>query len=90
MKMVKQNSLEKTFSQASNIKLVIKKIALLNSREKIWNYVVLHAHNPLGAEDYTARMKDLTGRDPVSTIDISPVIGMNAGVGATAVSIMFE
>lgn len=80
----------KTFSQASNVRLVMKKIALLNSREKIWNYVVLHAHNHSGAEDYITRMKDLTGRDPVSIIDISPVIGMNAGVGATAVSLMFE
>ena len=80
----------KTFSQTSNIKLVMKKIALLHGDEKIWNYVVLHAHNSSGAEDYTTRMKRLTGCDPVSVVDISPVIGMNAGVGATAVSIMFK
>ncbi len=78
----------KTFSQSSNMKLVIKKISLLHARQQIWNYVVLHAHNPSGAIDYANRMKLLTGRDPVSVVDISPVIGMNAGVGATAVSIM--
>jgi uncharacterized protein len=80
----------KTFSQTSNIKLVMKKIALLHGDEKIWNYIVLHAHNPSGAEDYNTRMKRLTGFDPVSVVDISPVIGMNAGVGATAVSIIFK
>ncbi len=78
----------KTFSQSSNMKLVIKKISQLHTQQKIWNYVVLHAHNPSGADDYANRMKLLTGRDPVSVVDISPVIGMNAGVGATAVSIM--
>jgi len=78
----------KTFSQTSNMNLVIRKIRKLQSTQKIWNYVVLHAHNPSGADDYTLRMKQLTGKDPVSVVDISPVIGMNAGVGATAVSIM--
>jgi len=78
----------KTFSQTSNMNLVIKKIRDLQEEHKIWNYVVLHAHNTSGAGDYTLRMKQLTGKDPVSVVDISPVIGMNAGVGATAVSIM--
>ncbi len=78
----------KTFSQVSNMKLVLKKIKALHRQEAIWNYVVLHAHNANGAEDYTKRMQNLTGKEPVAIVDISPVIGMNAGVGATAVSIM--
>jgi hypothetical protein len=78
----------KTFSQASNMNLVLKKIEAMNTQQNIWNYIVLHAHNPDGAHEYTVRMKQITGRDPAAVVDISPVIGMSAGVGATAVSIM--
>ena len=78
----------KTFGQKSNKNLILKKIEALLAENKIWNYVVLHAHNPEGASDFAVRMKQLTGTDPASVVDISPVIGMNAGVGATAISIM--
>lgn len=82
--------LGKTFSQQSNVNLVLKKIGTLNAQGKILDYVVLHAHNPDGADEYTRRMQQLTGQDPVAVVDISPVIGMNAGIGATAVSIMLS
>lgn len=82
--------LGKTFSQQSNVNLVLKKIDDLNARGKILDYVVLHAHNPAGASEYARRMQLLTGIDPVAVVDISPVIGMNAGIGATAVSIMLS
>jgi DegV family protein with EDD domain len=78
----------KTFSQSSNVNLVLKRIEALQSRQTIWNYVVLHAHNLSGANEYTRRMQQLTGQEPIAVVDISPVIGMNAGIGATAVSIM--
>ncbi|MEI7828363.1 MAG: DegV family protein [Prolixibacteraceae bacterium] len=80
--------LGKTFSQPSNVNLVMKKIESQLDQTKIWNYVVLHAHNQTGANEYSSRMQKLTGVGPVATVDISPAIGMNAGVGATAVSIM--
>lgn len=80
----------KTFSQSSNMSLVIKKIAECQSLHPIWNYIVLHAHNQSGADDYAERMKQLTGKDPIAVVDISPVIGMNAGIGATAISIMLN
>jgi DegV family protein with EDD domain len=80
----------KTFSQSSNINLVIKKIEALQKEQKIWKYIVLHAHNLSGANEYTRQMRELTGFEPLAVVDISPVIGMNAGVGATAVSIMLS
>lgn len=79
----------KTFSQSSNMNLVIKKIAKLQQKDIFWNYIVLHAHNLAGAEEYSKRMKALTGFEPLAVIDISPAIGMHAGIGATAISIMF-
>ena len=80
----------KTFSQLSNVRLVMKKVASLVKEEPVWNYIVMHAHDPAGASIYCELMRQVTGREPLSVEDISPVIGINAGVGATAVSIMFE
>ena len=80
----------KTFSQSSNVRLVIKKIEALQEEQKIWKYIVLHAHNLPGATEYTRQMQQLTGFEPLAIVDISPVIGMNAGIGATAVSIMLN
>ena len=80
----------KTFSQSSNMNLVMKKIAFLQRQNVFWNYIVLHAHNQGGAEEYSRRMKTVTGFEPLAVIDISPAIGMHAGIGATAISIMFK
>jgi hypothetical protein len=35
-------------------------------------------------------MSAMTGLKPVSTVDISPVIGMHAGNGAIAISLLFN
>ena len=79
-----------TFSQSSNISKVMKHIEGISQEKQIWNYIVLHAQNPTGAESYTERMFQFTGKKPVSVVDISPVIGMNAGIGSIAVSLLFE
>jgi uncharacterized protein len=57
---------------------------------EIWNYIVLHAHNTEAAACYTSKMKDFTGKEPVAVVNISPVIGANAGVGTAAVALMFK
>ena len=78
------------FSQQANINKVMKYIRKISTGKTIWNYTVLHAHNELGADIYTQQMLELTGKSPVSVVDISPVIGMNAGNGTIAVSLLFE
>ncbi len=35
-------------------------------------------------------MVEITGKKPVSVVDISPVIGMHAGNGAIAISLLFN
>ncbi|MHB9143358.1 MAG: DegV family protein [Paludibacter sp.] len=79
-----------TFSQQANINKVMKHITKISTGKIIWNYEVLHAHNLAGAEKYSEKMYQLTGKNPVSVVDISPVIGMNAGNGTIAVSLLFE
>ena len=62
----------------------------LRKENQIRDYIVLHARNHPGAEIYIKKMFRLTGKRPVSVVDISPAIGMNAGIGALAVSLMLE
>lgn len=80
----------KTYSQKSNMEKVMEHIKTISQNKTFWNYVVLHANNDEGAQWYTQRMKLLTGKEPTSVVNISPVIGANAGVGAASVAFMFE
>ena len=79
-----------TFSQKANIEKVMKHVEKISSGKTVWNYIVLHAHNLAGAQIYAEKMFKLTGKKPVSVVDISPVIGMNAGNGTIAVSLLFN
>jgi uncharacterized protein len=80
----------KAYSQKTNMEKVLHHIKTLLAGQKIWNYVLLHANNPRAALWYEEQMKNLTGLDPVSLVEISPVIGANAGIGAAAVAIMLD
>jgi len=81
---------DKSFSQRSNMRKVMGYVREIAAKNKIWNYVVLHAENPKAADWYSDQMEMLTGRKPVSVVNISPVIGANAGIGAASVALLFE
>ena len=78
-----------TFSQSASLNKIFKHVKKISKGKLIWNYIVLHAHNPEGAKNAEAKMLEITGKKPVSMVDISPVIGMNAGNGAIALSLLF-
>ena len=82
------------FSQAigqkANINKVIKYVRKLNREQKIWKYVILHANSEAVAKRYAERLHDFIGQAPLEVINISPVIGMNAGEGTVAVALQFE
>ncbi len=80
----------KTYSQKSNMKKVMSHLSTICQGREIWNYIVLHANNKEAAEWYTQRMKEFAGTEPVAEVDISPVIGSNAGIGTAAIAIMFK
>jgi fatty acid-binding protein DegV len=80
----------KAYSQKMNMEKVVDHIRTLAEHQKVWNYVVLHANNPGAARWYEEKMKDLTGLDPLSLVEISPVIGANAGIGAASVALMLD
>jgi len=80
----------KTFSQKSSLKKIFKHIEEIGKGKSVWNYILLHAHNPDGAKNAATKMLEITGKKPVSVVDISPVIGMHAGNGTIAVSLLFN
>ncbi len=77
-----------TFSQHSSLKKIMSHIEDISRRKTVWNYIVLHAHNPEGAEKTAQDMRQLIGKNAASIVDISPVIGMHAGNGSIAISLL--
>jgi DegV family protein with EDD domain len=80
----------KTFSQAASMEKIFNHINKISAGKDIWNYIILHADNIDGALEAENKMKKITGMQAVSLVNISPVIGMHAGNGAVAVSLMFN
>ncbi len=80
----------KTFSQRASLKKIYAHIEKISKGRIIWNYILLHAHNREGAKEAEDKMMEITGKKPVSVVDISPVIGIHAGNGAIAISLLFN
>jgi hypothetical protein len=79
-----------TFSQQASLGKIYAHIEKAHRGKTIWNYILLHAHNPQGAKKAEEKMLEITGKKPVSVVDISPVIGMHAGNGAIAISLLYN
>ena len=86
----KSQVFDKAYSQKANMAKVMKHVKNITKNRRIWNYVVLHAHNLDAADWFTQEMKNFTGKEPVSVVNISPVIGLNAGIGTASVAFMFD
>jgi uncharacterized protein len=82
--------LDKAFSRKSNMLKIMEYVKRHLHEKPVWNYIVMHANNTVDAGWYASRMESLTGKKPVSVMNISPTIGANTGVGASAVAIMNE
>jgi hypothetical protein len=81
---------DKAFNHKSNMEKIMAHIKRLTKERPVWNYIVMHANNPEDAAWYSAKMETLTGKKPASVLNISPIIGANSGVGASAVAFMNE
>jgi DegV family protein with EDD domain len=80
----------KTFSQKASLNNIYKHIKKISQGKTVWNYIILHAHNPEGAKEAEEKMHEIVGKKSISVVNISPVIGMHAGKGTVAISIMFN
>ena len=81
---------DKAFSQKGNIKKVLKIISKRLLGNKVWKYTVLHAHDPEAAAWMSGKVAEIMGKPPDYIVDISPVVGLNAGPGAVAISFLLE
>jgi len=80
----------KTFSQEASLNKIYQHIKTISAGKTMWNYIILHANNTEGAQKAEEKMDAITGIKPISVVNISPVIGMHAGNGAIAISLMFN
>ena len=81
---------DKAFSQKGNMKKVMKIIQQKMQNNTLWKYSVLHAHDPEEAAWFAEKLTQLLGKKPDFIIDISPAVGLSAGNGAVAVSLMVD
>jgi DegV family protein with EDD domain len=81
---------DKSFNQKANMEKVMGYIGKISEKDSIGDYIVLHANNDEAANWYTEQMQTLTGKNPVSVVNISPVIGANVGIGAAAVALITD
>jgi DegV family protein with EDD domain len=78
------------FSQRGLLRKILRRLGAEAWAGRVGEYCVLHAHDPEGARAYAAETARVLGRGPAYIMDISPAIGLNAGVGTVAVSFLLE
>ncbi|CAM3885502.1 DegV family protein [Mesobacillus thioparans] len=80
----------KTFFRKSNLKKMFSMIQQLDKAHQISHYVVLHANDPEKAALCANEMTNQTGKHPLYTANVSPVIGAHAGKGSVSVAMLFN
>ena len=76
----------KAFSLGQNVRKIMKLIA----KGEIESYAIVHANSLPRAEKMASKIKLKTGIDPLYITEISPIVAMNAGIGAVAVALTFK
>lgn len=78
------------FSLNSSVQKVLQKIKSFMQHGRIVRYVILHAHDQEKVKWYTDMMVKTIGKPPEYVSEVSPVVGLNAGLGAMAVGLILE
>ncbi|HDJ34181.1 MAG TPA: DegV family EDD domain-containing protein [Bacteroidetes bacterium] len=78
----------KTISQKGILKMILREIRKMMNEGGVDDYVVLQVRNPEMTGWFTAELKKITGRDPVSVVQVSPALALHAGVGTVAVALL--
>ncbi|MFA5543482.1 MAG: DegV family protein [Bacilli bacterium] len=76
----------KAFSLNGNVKKIIK----LVKQEKVTQYIMVHAQAEERASKLALKLEKILGFKPLYTTEISPIVAMNAGIGAIAVALTYE
>ncbi|MFW6422290.1 MAG: DAK2 domain-containing protein, partial [Candidatus Bipolaricaulota bacterium] len=80
----------KAFRFSTNINKIIDMMEEARNQNPLRYYSIGHVNAPSAAEDLTRRLKSKLGQEPEYIMNISPMIGAHAGLGAVAVSYLTE
>ncbi len=81
---------DKAFSHKAIMKKVLSQVQKFREENKIWEYAVVHAHSPENARLLAEGAEKILGKPPVYTQNLSPVIGLHAGLGTVGIALMPE
>ncbi len=79
---------DRAFTQRSNMKKVMKHVRNILKEKELWDYIILHAEGEETAKWFEEQMMLLTGKKPLTFMNISTVIGLSAGKGTAAIALM--
>ena len=80
----------KAFSKHTNMKKINKMVLDIHRENPLHSYAVVHAHAPEAAEQHKDILTRELGKEPEYVMDISPIVALNAGLGAVSVVTMKE
>lgn len=78
----------KSFSRKANMAKILAQVRRRAAERSLENYAVVHARNPERAALYGKLLTKMLGQEPAYIMDVAPVIGVHAGIGAVAVALM--
>lgn len=77
---------DKAFSLSGNVRKIMK----LVKKAPVENYIIVHSLDPVRAGKIASKVEAITGKKPEYIETISPIVAMNAGIGAVAVALTYE
>jgi DegV family protein with EDD domain len=82
---------DKAFSRRGLLKKILRQLGrAAKAGDRVGDYCILHAHDAAGAAAYAAEAEAAFGREPAFVMDISPAIGLHAGLGAVALAFLTD
>ena len=82
--------LGRAHSQRGVLRQIEDRVAELVIGRERCQLAVVHAHAPEAAAAWAQRLSRRVGQEPEYIMDISPVIGLNSGVGSLAVGVVVD
>lgn len=76
----------KSFSLGGNVREIIKFV----KKAPVVNYIIVHSLDEKRALKLAAKVEAITGKKPDFIEMISPIVSMNAGIGAVAIALTYE
>ena len=80
----------KAFSEKANTRIIMDILRKTDAEKGITRYAIGHANDPKRAQEFRESCVKILGKEPEYIMNISPIVGMSAGVGSVAVSYMCE